>query len=898
MDSPLNTTIGVRMNAYLTSPDDFRKQRKRINKRIAKLRHDLGLVTRDTKQYKTKEKTSGITVQDYEKDPNYGLVLLLTAERDVLYALEIKNTLEISNEHGAGQKNLMVSRLKKALNTSKKILELAQNEASALVRIELYIFAALIQGQLSVTKKQWELARTSYSIARVGLEFWTAVQKEGEKEFQGEDVFEAAETLEKELVDNVIDPSLNLALSQMDARAVDIKSVSRKHCHDENLPYLSPTISIIKAQKPDLVSEISSTELIDSIEWRGHEAQIYNDEVAYNIMALLKTDENTDYDILGTNWSNVLDIHSQDIERNNDEDDMEKSQNRAILLTYIKYNLLFASMKRDLLIIDDITSSKTYRNVVPFYDNIITITQDLKELPGVYNDEELHQSLEDLEKYFNAKKCIYVANLYIATNKYAEALTIYLSLKDDFITEEQFTKFEEFPYNITSNIDFEKYAQDFNAKFLHAHALAHNALESKDIGSIVENSNKFQTGLELVDLATPPKIHSILSKPVLFDISYNYINYDLGRSSSAAPVSTSPAPQTSAEDQDGKKRGATVSMKKQGLLVTLVFCVAGLYGSFLSWSVLQERINTKPYGIDGSYEPEYFKAPLVVNIVQALFASIIGLVYSSATHGNPFLIFTNQKLISLQYFKWFLLISITSSLSSPLGYESLKHVDYLAYLLAKSCKLIPVMLVHLVMYGTRFPVFKYVVAGLVTAGVAVFTSSHTSLKTSINDGKTGLGMAQLIGSMVLDGLTNLTQDQLFKSQQGTHRVTGASLMCILNLFVFVLTAAYTAVFKSSELTYTLDFVHKYPEVLTNILAFAVFGSVGQVFVFVILEKFDSLVLITATVTRKMLSMILSVVLFGHNLTGVQWLGVGLVFGGVGFEGVKKAQGPSVKPKKE
>jgi UDP-galactose transporter B1 len=50
-----------------------------------------------------------------------------------------------------------------------------------------------------------------------------------------------------------------------------------------------------------------------------------------------------------------------------------------------------------------------------------------------------------------------------------------------------------------------------------------------------------------------------------------------------------------------------------------------------------------------------------------------------------------------------------------------------------------------------------------------------------------------------------------------------------------------------------------------------------------LSIFGSLLLVTVTVTRKMLTMILSVVWFGHSLTKGQWLGVGLVFGGIGIE---------------
>lgn len=329
---------------------------------------------------------------------------------------------------------------------------------------------------------------------------------------------------------------------------------------------------------------------------------------------------------------------------------------------------------------------------------------------------------------------------------------------------------------------------------------------------------------------------------------------------------------------------------KYRLALTLGGCVLGLYGSFLLWSVLQERINTKPYGVTELGDPIFFKAPLIINIVQAFFASIVGMVYSIVSNrAIPFNVFTkNDFSTSMKLFRIFILIAITSSLSSPLGYHSLKHVDYLAYLLAKSCKLIPVMIVHKLFYSTKFPAYKYVVAGLVTLGVTIFSLTHHagSDKTSINDENIILGMAQLIGSMLLDGLTNSTQDQLFNLQKSSPKmikITGASLMCILNLLICIFTLTFTIIFKYEELLYTIEFIKAYPAVLKNIVEFALFGSIGQVFVFIILEKYDSLILITATVTRKMISMILSVVLFGHSLNIPQWFGVSLVFGGIGYE---------------
>jgi UDP-galactose transporter B1 len=71
--------------------------------------------------------------------------------------------------------------------------------------------------------------------------------------------------------------------------------------------------------------------------------------------------------------------------------------------------------------------------------------------------------------------------------------------------------------------------------------------------------------------------------------------------------------------------------------------------------------------------------------------------------------------------------------------------------------------------------------------------------------------------------------------------------------------------------------------------------VGQIFIYTTLAHFSSLLLVTVTVTRKMLTMLTSVFLFGHTVTGMQWVGVGLVFGGIGAEA---AYGQIEKKKKE
>lgn len=90
---------------------------------------------------------------------------------------------------------------------------------------------------------------------------------------------------------------------------------------------------------------------------------------------------------------------------------------------------------------------------------------------------------------------------------------------------------------------------------------------------------------------------------------------------------------------------------------------------------------------------------------------------------------------------------------------------------------------------------------------------------------------------------------------------------------------------SPEFSAALSFIQRNPAILPAILSFAACGAIGQIFIYYTLSHFSSLLLVTVTVTRKMLTMMLSVLWFGHRLSGMQWVGVGLVFGGVGAEGV-------------
>ncbi|KAH0087222.1 UAA transporter, partial [Aureobasidium melanogenum] len=168
----------------------------------------------------------------------------------------------------------------------------------------------------------------------------------------------------------------------------------------------------------------------------------------------------------------------------------------------------------------------------------------------------------------------------------------------------------------------------------------------------------------------------------------------------------------------------------------LIICVGGIYASFLTWGLLQERITTTQYG--SSLAPEKFNSPVFINTVQSTFAALLGYLYVLFTRkqSNDLPIFPSRSIIFPMF-----LVAITSSLASPFGYASLKHVDYITFILAKSCKLLPVMALHVTLFRRKYPLYKYCVVALVTAGVAVFTLHHpTSSKKKGADGSSAWGL--------------------------------------------------------------------------------------------------------------------------------------------------------------
>ncbi|KZT11983.1 UAA transporter [Laetiporus sulphureus 93-53] len=254
----------------------------------------------------------------------------------------------------------------------------------------------------------------------------------------------------------------------------------------------------------------------------------------------------------------------------------------------------------------------------------------------------------------------------------------------------------------------------------------------------------------------------------------------------------------------------------------------------------------------------------------------------------------STKSLLLQYLQ----CSVFITSAAPFGFAALSYITYPTMVLGKSCKLVPVMIMNVLLYRRRFAPYKYLVVGLVTLGITMFMGfGHEKPGKAKANGNGGLsaytqliGITYLLINLAIDGATNSTQDEIF----ARYRVTGQQMMFWINLFCTVLTSIisvlplpYIPVLHPSEsgteLHNALEFIRTHPSVIMPLAQFALTGALGQLFIFETLQHFGSLTLVTITLTRKLFTMLLSVVVYNHTLTPGQWLGASVVFAGISVE---------------
>ncbi|KDO34284.1 hypothetical protein SPRG_22078 [Saprolegnia parasitica CBS 223.65] len=227
-------------------------------------------------------------------------------------------------------------------------------------------------------------------------------------------------------------------------------------------------------------------------------------------------------------------------------------------------------------------------------------------------------------------------------------------------------------------------------------------------------------------------------------------------------------------------------------------------------------------------------------------------------------------------------LSLLTFVSTIASIYALRYVSFITRILGKSCKSIPVMLLGAIL-GKRYDLKKVLSVLLLSVGVAIFLLGTYAQKIASHehDEKTAtdmsIGCVLLLVSLLCDGATGAIEDKLIAA----HDIHAFELMFYLSLF------------KRAWRSLTV-MVTAWPH-LGGLTLLSLTGASGQAVLFVTLRNFGALTTSIIGTLRKVVSIVLSVILFRHALETQQLLGLVVAFGAIGLNWLPTQRASSPAP---
>jgi UDP-galactose transporter B1 len=323
----------------------------------------------------------------------------------------------------------------------------------------------------------------------------------------------------------------------------------------------------------------------------------------------------------------------------------------------------------------------------------------------------------------------------------------------------------------------------------------------------------------------------------------------------------------------GKATTTTMSPTNQGLpdAVKLIIGAGGIYGAFLYYGSLQEDVFRYTAADGGTFQQAWFLQVLeaFANVV----VGFLGMQLMGPTKNIPLTMFGISGAAQVTA-KACTSLALANGLSFPVA------------TLAKSGKMAPVMAGSLLLGGAKYSLREYLQVAAIIGGTAI-----VSMGKKKGGSNSMLGVFYIIMSLVFDGVTAGFQKKLkVETAKAGVKPKPYDFMYWTNLFM-ALTAAVVAI-ALGEFTSGLAFCTANPDIMSKIIKFSLCSAVGQSFIFYTISNFDPLVLSTVTTTRKIFSVILSILLKGHSLSLTGWSGILLSCGGILSEMQAKSSGKS------
>lgn len=197
--------------------------------------------------------------------------------------------------------------------------------------------------------------------------------------------------------------------------------------------------------------------------------------------------------------------------------------------------------------------------------------------------------------------------------------------------------------------------------------------------------------------------------------------------------------------------------------------------------------------------------------------------------------------------------------------------------------MMPVMIIGTLFHGKKYSLKDYIVNGLITLGCTVFVlsgdvSSHTGKEN------TGVGILLMLVYLTVDGFTSTLQEKLFKG----YTMSTWNQMLHVNLcsaMVSTVILVFTGGMRQAFI-----FIAKYPVLLRDSVMLSFCSAFGQACIYSVIKEFGAIVFAGIMVTRQVVSVIVSCMIFLHPLTLGQVVSAVVVFSVLFYKDLTKKRG--------
>ncbi|XP_004518483.1 adenosine 3'-phospho 5'-phosphosulfate transporter 1 [Ceratitis capitata] len=332
------------------------------------------------------------------------------------------------------------------------------------------------------------------------------------------------------------------------------------------------------------------------------------------------------------------------------------------------------------------------------------------------------------------------------------------------------------------------------------------------------------------------------------------------------PLPPSPGPQKRTTSQD---------------TLLLFWCFGGLMVSYLTWGVLQEKIMTQQY-FNSEGQPTHFKDSQFLVFCNRLSAFICAMV--TLRIKTP----SNRHCTPLYKYSF---ASFSNIMSAWFQYEALKFVSFPTQVLAKACKIIPVMLMGKIISKNKYDWYEYVSAILISLGMIFFmTGSASGSNTSSVTTFTGIFLLTMY--LTCDSFTANWQDELFKN----YEMSSLQMMAGVNLFSTIFTT--TSLWVQGGFMDSLAFASEHPKFVLDALTISLCSAVGQLFIFYTISKFGAVVFTIIMTLRQAFAILLSCLIYKHKISVLGIFGILVVFFAVFMRSYGKQRMKAIKKRAE